>query len=200
MPLNTMSAEFPQIWIETYLFIVAIVLVALAAAISIVARATDLSVWYPLLILLAPAIIAFFTTRRRNTYYTRLSQYYDSLQTLLKELNSQDVTRQIKWSFRRLKETDTAFDLALSPPITFYNINLVIDASQINTENELAQGGETLPAYDTSMMDIVLDMGPTTQEPRISAQRHPLPPAYDPSAIEMRSVQQPPPAYPTTAS
>ncbi|KAI9253154.1 hypothetical protein BY458DRAFT_522162 [Sporodiniella umbellata] len=193
-------AEFPQVWIETYLFIVAIALVALAAAISIVARATDLSVWYPLLILIAPAIIAFYTTRRRNTYYGRLGQYYDSLQSLLKEINSQDVTRQIKWSFRRPRDTDTALSLVLKPPLGFYNINLVIDVSQINTENELAQGGEALPAYDTSMMDIMLDMGPNTHEPRLSAPAHPLPPAYDPSPIEMRAVQQPPPVYPAATS
>lgn len=68
------SAQYPQIWIDTWLFLIAILLVALAAAISIVARATDLSVWYPLIILLAPAMIAFITTRRRNTYYIRLGR------------------------------------------------------------------------------------------------------------------------------
>ncbi|EIE81127.1 hypothetical protein G6F46_011744 [Rhizopus delemar] len=194
--------EYPQVWLDTYLFLFAIVLVAVAAAISIVARATNLSVWYPLLILLAPAIIAFFTTRRRNSYYVRLSRYYDSLQTLLKELNSQDVTRQIKWSFRRPRESDTAFNLMLKPPLVLYNINFIVEASQIDIENELAQEGETLPAYDTSMMDIVLDMGPNhPQEPRLMTQGHPLPPAYDPSStIEMRPIRQPPPSYPTATN
>lgn len=175
------SAQYPQIWIDTWLFLIAILLVALAAAISIVARATDLSVWYPLIILLAPAMIAFITTRRRNTYYIRLGRYYESLQTLLKEINSQDVTKQIKWTFRRPKESDMASDMALSLPLTTYNINFVIDVSQIDTVTELAH--ENLPAYDTSTRDIVLDMGPS-------------PPAYP--TLEMTNVQPPPPAYPST--
>ncbi|CAO3702516.1 unnamed protein product [Rhizopus stolonifer] len=186
------SAQYPQVWIDTYLFLAAILLVAVAAAISIVARASDLSVWYPLIILIAPAIIAFFTTRRRNTYYIRLGRYYDSLQGLLKEINSQDVTRQIKWSFRRLRESDMADDMILKPPLTLYNINFIIDISQIDTVTEL--GHDNLPAYDTSMMDVVLDMGPSDQQPG-SQQPHPLPPAYQ-ASIEMSAVRQPPPAYP----
>lgn len=68
------AKEYPQIWIDTYLFLIAILLVAVAAAISIVARAANAGLWYPLIILLVPAMIAFFTTRRRNTYYIRLAR------------------------------------------------------------------------------------------------------------------------------
>ncbi|ORE06752.1 hypothetical protein BCV72DRAFT_119542 [Rhizopus microsporus var. microsporus] len=187
------AKEYPQIWIDTYLFLIAILLVAVAAAISIVARAANAGLWYPLIILLVPAMIAFFTTRRRNTYYIRLARYYDSLQSLLKELNSQDVTRQIKWTFRRPRDTDTSAELLLKQPLSAYNINFVIDISQVDTETELAQEGEALPAYDTSMMDIVLDIGP--ENVREQSTGHPLPPSYDRS-IEMGDIQQPPPAYP----
>lgn len=95
-------------------------------------------------------------------------------------------------------------------PLRHYNINFVIEANQIDTEAELAEGGETLPAYDTSMMDIVLDIGPEaeqrpemisrplpTTERRVSS--HPLPPAYEHEGVDHEAIQlqpvQPPPAY-----
>lgn len=70
---NNVKTNYPQIWVETYLFIFAVALIIAAAAFSIVARAANLSMWYPLIILLIPVIIAFITTRRRNGYYARLS-------------------------------------------------------------------------------------------------------------------------------
>ncbi|KAI9262778.1 hypothetical protein BY458DRAFT_514981 [Sporodiniella umbellata] len=186
------SAQYPQVWMDTYLFAIAISMVGVAAAISIMARASNLSVWYPLLILIIPAAIAIFNTRRRNTYRRRLARYYDSLQGLLKELNSQDVNRHIKWSLRRLRETDNAEDMVLKPPLALYNINFIIVVSQIDTVTEFA--GENLPAYNTSMMDVVLDIGPRDGQTS-NYSSHPLPPAYH-ASIEMSAVRQPPPAYP----
>lgn len=126
------------------------------------------------------------------------------MQSCLKELNSLDVTRQVKWSFRRLRENDTAIALHLRPPLSRHHINFVIDIIQINTENELAQEGEVLPAYHTSMMDVVLDIGPEMEQAPgnrsnyISVQMptstisHPLPPAYEHHELE---PVHPPPEY-----
>lgn len=66
--------EYPHVWIDTILFFIAVVFVILTAAFSIVARAANLSLWYPLIVLVVPAVIAFFTTRRRNSYYEKLSK------------------------------------------------------------------------------------------------------------------------------
>lgn len=135
-------------------------------------------------------------------------KYYDSLQALLKEFNSQDVYRQLKWSFRRLRDDDTAGAMLLQYPLSTYRINLVIQVHQINTETELAEEGETLPAYGTGMTDVVLDMGPNYQAcPEDGV--HPVerstetaifPPSYENSnvpaaeTIEMMPTN-PPPAY-----
>jgi hypothetical protein len=135
-------------------------------------------------------------------------KYYDSLQALLKEFNSQDVYRQLKWSFRRLRDDDTAGVMLLQYPLSTYRINLVIQVHQINTETELAEEGETLPAYGTGMTDVVLDMGPNYQAcPEDGV--HPVerstetaifPPSYENSnvpaaeTIEMMPTN-PPPAY-----
>lgn len=77
----------------------------------------------------------------------------------LKQLNSLDVARQVKWHFRKLRDTDTSADFCLKRRLAFYNINFVIDIIQIDTE--VAEDGELLPAYtSTSMGDVVLDVGP----------------------------------------
>jgi hypothetical protein len=113
------------------------------------------------------------------------------------------VTRQVKWSFRRLRETDTAVSMHLKPPLSKYSINFIIDVIQINTENELAEEGEILPAYDTSMMDVVLDIGPEVEQAPgnrseyIAPQNrlihsHRLPPAYE---RDLGEPLHPPPAY-----
>ncbi|KAI8328932.1 hypothetical protein EDC96DRAFT_452593 [Choanephora cucurbitarum] len=195
--------KYPHVWIDTYAFVTAVVFVMGTAAFSVIARAAELSMWYPLLLLAVPAFVAFFTTRRKSSYYRRLSDYYESLQSCLKELNSLDVTRQIKWNCRRMRESDTIASLHLKPPSSQYTINFVIEVIQINVENELAQ--EMLPAYDTSMMDVVLAVGPeaeqvpgnqsnyiTQNSQEITS--HPSPPPYEHQVIEMQAVQ-PPPAY-----
>ncbi|KAI8644581.1 hypothetical protein BD408DRAFT_383450 [Parasitella parasitica] len=194
--------EYPHVWTDTYLFLAAILLVVIAAAFSVVARAANISMWYPLIILVMPIMIGVITTRRRNTYYSRLTKYYESLQSCLKELNSLDVTRQVKWGLRRLRDGDTANSLHLRPPLSRYHINFIIDIIQIDTENELAQDGEILPAYHTSMTDIVLDIGPEMQQApgnrsnyislRIQASPHSLPPAYEHNELE---PSRPPPDY-----
>lgn len=87
----------------------------------------------------------------------------------------------------------------LKPPLSSYSINFIIDVVQVNTENELAEEGELLPAYHTSMMDVVLDIGPEVQqapgnqsEYTIPQQirSHQLPPDY-----EIAEMRHPPPAY-----
>ncbi|KAG2207395.1 hypothetical protein INT47_006870 [Mucor saturninus] len=201
--------EYPHVWLDTYLFFIAICFVIATAAFSIIARAAQISMWYPLIMLLIPATIGFVTTRRRNTYYKKLAAYYESLQIVLKEFNSIDVTQQIKWSFRRLRDTDTHSSMHLVSRLSKQNINFVVEIVQINMENELLEEGEHLPAYDTSMMDIVLDIGPEAervpgnmseciiQVPPTTLPRraHPLPPAYEQEEpVEMGPVH-PPPAY-----
>jgi hypothetical protein len=89
----------------------------------------------------------------------------------------------------------------------------VVDINQINLENEISQEGEILPAYDTSMMDVVLDIGPavqrapgntseyisrplTTTDSGVLA--HPSPPEYDrDSSIELATITPPPDYLPT---
>lgn len=72
---HTLKA-YPHIWIDTYLFFAAILFVIGTAAFSVVANATKLPMWYPLAMLSVPAIIAYYTTKRRNVYYRKLAKVW----------------------------------------------------------------------------------------------------------------------------
>ncbi|KAI8972349.1 hypothetical protein BDB01DRAFT_810349 [Pilobolus umbonatus] len=187
---------FPHIYIDSYLFLAAVTLVLIAAIFSIVARAVDLSLIYPLVILLMPIFITLYTTRRRNRQFRNLSVYEQTLQHCLDELNMQDAPHQIKWVARRQRENDTSGTFHLKQPLSRFNVNMVIDIQQIYPET--AYRGEVLPTYDTSMMDIVLAIGPTDTNLNRSSDcitLHTLPPAYEnDQSIELQPTQ-PPPVY-----
>lgn len=66
--------EYPNIYPDTYMFMTAVLLVIATAAFSIIARGLEISMWYPLLILFAPAFLAYWTTRRRSMHYLKLNR------------------------------------------------------------------------------------------------------------------------------
>lgn len=68
------KSEYPHVFLDTYLFAIAISFVIGTAAFSVAARAINLSMWYPLILLVIPAAIAYITTKRRNAYYGKLSK------------------------------------------------------------------------------------------------------------------------------
>lgn len=118
----------------------------------------------------------------------------------MKEFNTQDVTRQVKWVFRTLKDTDTAASMHLKAPISKYYINFVINVVQINTETELASEGDILPAYGNENADVVLDVAPEPSAEESAGTLHVYsPPAYERTSYESCELEleplQPPPAY-----
>ncbi|ORZ13965.1 hypothetical protein BCR42DRAFT_483145 [Absidia repens] len=219
--------SYPQIWIDTYLFVLAIFFVLFAAAFSIALQATASQrekLWYPLLILIVPVIIAFWTSRRRSEYYEKLKIFNELLQKYLKEFNSTDMAQQIKWQHRRLREDDTAESLALPGPLSRWQVVMIIEVIQIDPEDihPLVDGMDmVLPSYNAAAEDIVLDIGPldrTNRHPMEeqdiglddahtpqSSLHYPLPPEYNQSSpspqprqeiIELTSISpSSPPTY-----
>ncbi|KAI8098939.1 uncharacterized protein BX664DRAFT_319965 [Halteromyces radiatus] len=203
--------SFPRIWIDTYLFFLAIFFVLFAAALSIGLQSNNQrdKLWYPLLILIAPAFIAFWTSRRRGLYYGKLKKFNELLQKCLKEFNSVDTAQHIKWHHRRIREDDTTESLALSPPLSQWQIMLVIEVLQVDPEDihQLEdQQGMILPSYHAAIEDLVLDVGPRENHNRqpgenqrdlnnvhqhhLSPLSYPLPPDY----YNMTSNPIPPPS------
>ena len=60
--------KYPNIYPETYMFSIAIILVIVTAAFAILGRSLDISIWYPLAILIVPAMLAYGSTRRRSQH------------------------------------------------------------------------------------------------------------------------------------
>ncbi|CDS11193.1 hypothetical protein LRAMOSA03456 [Lichtheimia ramosa] len=210
--------EYPNIYPDTYMFMSAIGFVIATAAFSIVARGLEISMWYPLLILVAPAILAYWTTRRRSVHYIKMNNFQEHLQQCLKDISELDRPHQVRWDYRRLRDYDTARDLHLPPPVSNWSISLVIEAVQIDPETEVLargmMGADTLPSYGAATHDVVLDMGPDLQcddDYRLQPMREMdvtdqpiLPPSYREASSSSPTQQQqqqqplpvqPPPAY-----
>ncbi|KAJ8654091.1 hypothetical protein O0I10_010302 [Lichtheimia ornata] len=207
--------EYPNIYPDTYMFMSAIGFVIATAAFSIVARGLEISMWYPLLILVAPAILAYWTTRRRSIHYIKINNFQEHLQQCLKDLSELDRPHQVRWDYRRLRDYDTARDLHLPPPLNNWSISLVIEAVQIDPEAEVIArgmtGGDTLPSYGAATHDVVLDMGPDLQcdddrhplesmrEMDVTDQQRILPPSYLEASSSSPSPSSPPTQPPLPA-
>ncbi|KAI8068607.1 hypothetical protein BC940DRAFT_298610 [Gongronella butleri] len=202
------QTTYPQIWLDSYLFFLAILLVVFAAVLSISLQSTNQDkskLWYPLLVLVGPATIACYTSRRRTLYYVKFHRFQTNLQTLLKEMTVSDASRHIKWFHRRPREDESPSDLLLEPPMSKYSIALIIQVVQIDPEDLAQQVDDVnlvLPSYHAAIEDVVLDVG--VQDPQ--QRRHPsderdlgdnassplsfpLPPQYDDAhAIEMTNI------------
>ncbi|KAI9006263.1 hypothetical protein CLU79DRAFT_572471 [Phycomyces nitens] len=157
--------KYPHVWPNTLLFAGSVALVVLAAVFAIVANAIGLSLWYPLLILIIPGLMGFWSSRRRSRQIGRLEQYRDELKDCLKVMSFEDYGRQVKWGFRRLRQSDDIQTLCLGNTTKSFNIDLVIEAIQIDPEATIHHDiGEALPLYDLAAQDVVLEIGPAMQE------------------------------------
>lgn len=87
------------------------------------------------------------------------------LDTCLKDMTMQDLTRHVKWDYRRLRECDTAQTLHLERPLSSWTISVVVEAIQIDPEMDTTRViGEVLPSYTVATRDIVLDVGAPVQD------------------------------------
>ncbi|KAL0092583.1 hypothetical protein J3Q64DRAFT_1818740 [Phycomyces blakesleeanus] len=156
---------YPHLWPNTLLFAGSVALVVFAAVFAVVANAIRLSLWYPLLILIVPGIMGFWSSRRRSRHPERVEQYHNELKDCLKIMSFEDYGRQIKWGFRRLRESDNIQELCLGTSPKTWNIDLVIEVIQIDPEATVNQDiGEALPLYGLVAQDVVLEIGPAMQE------------------------------------
>ncbi|CAO3629527.1 unnamed protein product [Cunninghamella blakesleeana] len=203
--------SYPKIWIDSYLFLVAIIFVIGAAAFSIALQQTSdgsHNLWYPLLVLLVPASIAFWTSRRRGVYYRQIGEFHEQLINCLKELTVLDTTRQIKYRSRRPRDDDLTDQLGVP---TQWHISMIIEISQVDPE-DINHQDEILPHYNSAAQDIVLDIAPIDHLPRHASEQNSTnnatqpystflpPPEYDDSTrrtetIELSNTATSPPQY-----
>ncbi|KAG2221721.1 hypothetical protein INT45_007127 [Circinella minor] len=162
---NLVKEKYPNIYPETYMFSIAVILVIATAAFAILGRSLDISIWYPLAILIVPAMLGYGSTRRRSQYLRKFLSFQNMLDTCLKDMTTQDLTHHVKWGYRKLRECDTAHTLHLKRPLSSWTVSIVIEAIQMDPEMDTTRViGEVLPSYAIATQDIVLDVGAPVQD------------------------------------
>ncbi|KAI9277302.1 hypothetical protein BDA99DRAFT_495415 [Phascolomyces articulosus] len=180
--------EFPHVWIDTYLFTLAMILVIVTAVFAVIAVELTIVTWYPLCILVIPAIIACWNARRRGLYSIKLNKFHEKLDECLKNFTIMDTQHyHVRWSYRLANDIDRrnneSFDYIRNNSTQFNNGKyhqaaiLVIEIFPTidtpggvdNTHQQQQQGrrhhgsdgtSDVLPIYSSVTQDIVLDMGP----------------------------------------
>ncbi|KAG2227887.1 hypothetical protein INT45_002125 [Circinella minor] len=152
----------PSSHAESYVFIFIITCIVCSAGFSLAARSTSISMWYPLVLLIVPAALSFWTSRRRTTLVYRIKKFEQELKQALQEFNEKD---QIIWSFRRPSSDDPL-------PNNFQTARLCLVI-------ELTQPDEDLPSYQAAVTNVVAPIYYTRGLP---------PPSY--SEANMQEVQQ----------
>ncbi|KAI9488199.1 hypothetical protein BDB00DRAFT_877670 [Zychaea mexicana] len=155
-------AQCPSSHTEYYVFVFIITCIACSAGFSLAARSADISMWYPLILLLVPAALSFWTSRRRATLVLRIKQFEQALKQTLREFNKKD---RIRWSFRRPTAGDPL-------PTEFRTARLCLII-------ELGRAEEELPSYQAAVTDAASS---------IYYPRGLPPPSY--SEVNMQELQQ----------
>ncbi|KAI7855406.1 hypothetical protein BDC45DRAFT_506121 [Circinella umbellata] len=180
--------DFPHVWIDTYLFTLAMILVIAAAIFAVIAVELDIVTWYPLCILVIPAIIACWTARRRSLYTIKLNKFHQNLNECLGNFSMMDSqNHSLQWTYRAANDIDRRnceSSLNYSRLNNCINKNhhhaaiLVIEiirqhvdsrsqrpSGTFTNNNSIGQDDitEILPMYTSVTQDIILDMGPPPQ-------------------------------------
>ncbi|GAB5591633.1 hypothetical protein Unana1_06533 [Umbelopsis nana] len=133
--------RYPSSYLDYYIFILAILFVIASAAFSLVARAAGVSMWYPLILLVFPAVLSLWTSRRRATIVYRIKEFEKMLKSHLSDLNKKDASQhQLKWSVRRATRHDR---------VSRATACLVIELAQCDPEADV----DTLPTYQEASED-----------------------------------------------
>ncbi|ORZ03498.1 hypothetical protein BCR43DRAFT_520634 [Syncephalastrum racemosum] len=182
--------ECPSSHVDYYVFCFVITCVMCSAGFSLAAQSADISMWYPLILLLIPAGLSFWTSRRRGRLGYRVNQFECTLKQTLREFNKVDCNAyNVHWSFRRPAPTDpdtphlvlrSSWRLCLVIQVASTTIHTHRDnstsISSISTSNEeLPSYQSALLANSTSNMTVV-DMNPFSPEHAQSSSSYRLPP------------------------
>ncbi|KAI8079498.1 uncharacterized protein B0P05DRAFT_540822, partial [Gilbertella persicaria] len=111
MPENTVKRRLDQLdqlvrhhcpshHIDFYVFIVAILCVVCSAIFTFIARSLHISMWCPLLLLLIPTGLSFWTSKKRSTLGVRMKQFESLVNKTLYDFSSLD--QHILWTMERM--------------------------------------------------------------------------------------------------
>ncbi|KAI8389241.1 hypothetical protein BD560DRAFT_430218 [Blakeslea trispora] len=122
----------PSHHIDFYIFIVAVMCVVCSAVFTFVARSLQISMWCPLLLLLVPTGLSFWTSKRRSTLPTRTKEFESRVKKTLYGFTTVD---HLVWSLERVPFNQTPFKSA--------KLCLMIQLTTLEDQ---------LPSYQEAMM------------------------------------------------
>ncbi|KAI8879617.1 hypothetical protein K501DRAFT_256493 [Backusella circina FSU 941] len=127
----------PSHHVDFYIFVVAILCVICSAIFTFVARSLSISMWCPLLLLLIPTGLSFWTSKRRSMLLVRIKE----LKQTLKEFTKNDSSHRVGWSFQRV-HPDNA-------PCASTRFCLMIMITEL--DSEMGLNAEELPSYQAAL-------------------------------------------------
>ncbi|KAK4519721.1 AMSH/STAMBP protein ubiquitin specific-protease [Mucor velutinosus] len=104
--------------------------------------------WCPLLLLLIPTALSFWTSKRRSTLIIKIKEFESALKKTLYDYTATD--QSIKWSLQRVPIDEA--------PCTSVRFCLVIHITELDPE--MAYVGEELPSYQTALLNTATTFHP----------------------------------------
>ncbi|OBZ81459.1 hypothetical protein A0J61_10496 [Choanephora cucurbitarum] len=131
--------QCPSHHIDLYVFIVAVVCVVCSAVFTFVARSLEISMWCPLLLLLIPTGLSFWTSKRRSTLATRTKKFEGLVRKTLYDFTT--VNPPILWSLEPVALDHVPFPSA--------KLCLMIQLTELDDQ---------LPSYQEAIMTQYIQM------------------------------------------
>lgn len=139
--------QCPSQHIDFYIFLIAISCIICSAVFTFIARSLNISMWFPLLLLLVPTALSFWTSKRRNKIYTKIRKFEKLLKKTLNEFTKNDCSHFIVWTFERVQLDKT--------PCKSIRLCFMVRITQLDPEIGLREDGgsnnEELPTYHAAV-------------------------------------------------
>ncbi|PHZ09212.1 uncharacterized protein RHIMIDRAFT_246185 [Rhizopus microsporus ATCC 52813] len=121
---------------------------------TFIARSLNISMWFPLILLIIPTILSFWTSKRRKRMYGEIREFERQVKKALSEFTKHDCSYFIVWSFEKM-QLDKA-------PCKHLQLCFMIRVIQLDPEMGLqyssssnsnsCQSNEELPTYNTAIL------------------------------------------------
>ncbi|GAA5795823.1 hypothetical protein HPULCUR_001185 [Helicostylum pulchrum] len=102
--------------------------------------------WCPLILLLVPTGLSFWTSKRRSTLIVKIKEFESRLKKTLYEFNTNDSNHHINWSLERVPIEQA--------PCRSARFCLMIHITELDPEMGIY--GEELPTYQVATNNIIL--------------------------------------------
>ncbi|KAL9550102.1 hypothetical protein MBANPS3_004889 [Mucor bainieri] len=131
----------PSHHLDFYVFVIAVLCVICSAIFTFIARSLHISMWCPLLLLLVPTALSFWTSKRRSALIGKIKEFESTLEKILYEFTATD--QSIKWTLLRVPASEA--------PCTSVRFSFAIHITQFDPEMAYT-AGEQLPSYQAALL------------------------------------------------